>query len=463
MTLETDVLLINPPTSFMGTHKMKSKEKSKELFFYPPLGLGYLASILIDSGFSVEIIDSPTLQLTQEDLISKIDKLRPSIVGISSTTPQIYSTLYLARSVKEEISSDIKIILGGSHISADPNFVNRFPVFDHAILGEAEILFPQIVQKILDGKKIRKMFRGDPPKMLDSLPYPSYDLLPMDKYFMPIHSKHFSSMLTSRGCPFNCLYCSRPAISHFVRYRSGKNTVDEIKLLEENFSVGWIQFVDDTFTLSKKHVEDICKNICDEHLDTYWGCQTRCDLVNREMLNLMYKAGCREITFGVENGSFHIRKLIGKNMTNRIVQKAFFLCQEVGIDTVSFWILGLPTETIKELNKTIKFACRLPSPYAEFHIATPFPGSRLFDLALNEGKITQKTWDDYAENGGRIPTYVPTKLTFNQLIMYQKKAYRSFYFRPKSIINQIGKIKSMSDIKRITQSAIIIWKEIIHS
>ena len=407
----TDIVLVNPPHSFSEAHRGK---KGKEFLSYPPLGLLYLASSLIEHGIKCIVIDAPALGLDISETVNRVCSFQPRAVGITATTPQ----MRIAVKVASQLRPFYTTILGGAHISADTDCVRRFPYFDTGITGEAEITLVQALEKNLVG-----ILKGERPQDLDQLPFPARNLVNSSMYYMPIHSKRFTSIISSRGCPYDCLYCSRPVIGRNVRFRSPENVAEEVEQCVKDFNVEWFQFVDDTMTLNRERTTRLCTLL--RPLNIQWGCQTRVDLVDRELLSLMHKAGCHEISFGVESGSTRVRKVLHKEFEDFEVIQAFQLCEDIGIETTAFFMLGLPTETRDDLNTTVKLSCKLPATYSEFHVTTPFPGSGLQpDLNI---------WDDYIKTDNPLPHY-NTSLAIDK---FQKHAYRSFYFRPEYILRRL--------------------------
>jgi len=432
------IVLVNPPHSFAETHSgREGKRKSDDIFSYPPLGLLYIASMLKQDGIEVRVIDAPALKIGVREIVQEIEKEKPVIVGMSATTPQTYTAVQLAKMLKAEYNNNLIIGIGGAHISADTDFINRFPYFDFALTGEAELTLPKILRKILNGERVKGIYHGEAPSNLDRIPFPARELINNDLYFMPIHEKKFTSIIASRGCPYNCLYCSRPVIGQNVRFRSPKNVVEEMKQCVDEFGSQWFQFVDDTMTLNRDRIIRFSEEIVNQKLEVEWGCQTRVDLVDEKLLRAMFKAGCREISFGIESGIERVRAVLRKNFTNKSVFKAFDCCRKIGIETTAFFIIGLPTETKDELHQTIKFSKMIKADYIEVHVATPFPGSDLFAIAAKEGIIPIDIWDKHARGELEdFPLYVTPTLTEEDLHREQKRAYVTFYFRPSYIFHR---------------------------
>lgn len=456
------VILVNSPHSFVETHRGRvGKRKVGEILSYPPLGILYLASMLEKDGIEVKVIDAPALEIGVSEVVHEIEKEKPVFIGISATTPQTRKAVQLAKILREQYKDDIIIGLGGAHISADPDFINRFPFFDFGLTGEGEVTLPKIVKEILDGKKIRRgIYHGESPSSLDNIPFPARHLINNNHYFMPIHEKKFTSILASRGCPYDCLYCSRPVIGRNVRFRSPKNVVNEMKECIDKFGIEWFQFVDDTLTLNRNQVIQLSEEMVNQKLQIEWGCQTRVDLVDETLLRAMYKVGCREISFGIESGSERVRAVLRKNFTNKNILKTFKLCRKIGIETTAFFMLGLPTETKDELDQTIEFSRKIEVDYIQVHITTPFPGADLFSIAIKEGIVSNNVWDEYAKGPTEdFPTYVPSTLIGEDLHRQQKHAYKTFYFRWQYILRRLFlDIYSVKKLQRNIKTAISLMK-----
>jgi len=455
------VILVNPPHSFIETHRGREKQgKTKEILSYPPLGVLYLASALETDGIKVKVIDAPAHGFRLQETVHEIEKGKPVFVGISATTPQTYAAVQLAKTLRERYRDDLVIGLGGAHVSADPDFINRFPYFDFAIKGEGEITLAKIVRMILNGERLRGVYHGQAPSNLDEVPPPARHLVNNNLYFIPIHEKRFTSIIASRGCPYDCLYCSRPVIGRNVRFRSPRNVVAEMIECIDKFRIQWFQFVDDTMTLNRSHIIRLCDEILNRKLDIEWGCQTRVDLVDAQILSAMRKAGCREISFGIESGSERVRRVLRKNFKDESVFKAFKFCRKIGIETTAFFMLGLPTETRDDLYRTIEFTRMIQADYIEVHITTPFPGSDLFTNAIKEGRVPINVWDKYAEGKTEnLPLYVPPTLIGEDLSKEQKRVYRMFYFRPHYILRRF--FLDMSSVKKLKQdvkTAIVLMR-----
>ena len=366
-------------------------------------------------------------------------------------TPQLQGTVELAKTIKAKLGSKIKIFFGGPHISADPDFINRFSdIFDYAITGEAEITLLESLEKLIAGKKIPKVQAGKVIMNLDTIPFPDRSLIKRDKY------SQRESMMYSRGCPYHCYYCSRPSISKITRYRSAKNIIDEIKLAYKD-CLGEIDFQDDTFTLNKGRVMDFCKEVIEENLNLDWRCNTRIDLVDEELLCEMKKAGCSLIHFGIESGNEKIRKeIVNKGQfTNKEIYKVISWCKKYKIKVAGYFMIGHPGETKKDLEDTKKMILNSGIDLLGLSIPTPFPGSRLYEIARERGIINEKIINKFANKelgegyAGNYPVFTSEKISRDFIFSLMKEINRNFYLNPKMFLRKF--LEDISSFNRLKQ------------
>ncbi|MEM5832118.1 MAG: radical SAM protein [Candidatus Aenigmatarchaeota archaeon] len=394
----TDVLLIHPPTP-------------PTVIFLPlfPLGLGYLASSLENNGLEVKVLDLNVEDMNYEKVKKVISSFNPSIIGISSTSLTLPFTLKLAQLIKSEL--DVPICIGGPHASVDPTFVHRFKnFFDYQIIGEGEITFPWLVRKILKNKKIRKkVFFGKPVQNLDSLLFPAYHLFPMKKY-----TRHTGIILSSRGCPYSCIFCSLH--SEKVRFRTPRNVIEELKLLKEEYKIEKIEFEDNNFTINRKRVIDFCNQLLKEKLEIKWSCQTRSDLVDINILKIMKKSGCELISFGVETFSEKLQQKIKKNIPPNVSAQAILSVQKVGMKVGVNCLFGLPMEKREDIECTIHWLKKLKPNFVFPSFVVPFLGTEVFEILVKKGKIDKNIWDVYTR--GLVPPPVSVSENFNRLLYF---------------------------------------------
>ncbi|MFX0023370.1 MAG: B12-binding domain-containing radical SAM protein [Candidatus Hermodarchaeota archaeon] len=423
---------------------------------YPPLGIAYIASYLKKYNYDVSILDSKVLNLTTAETKDRILKEKPDIVGITSMTPIIKGALEAAKLVKE-VSNNIITVIGGPHISVFPKETLSYDFIDFGIYGEGEHTMLELVNSIHNGKDFsnitglvykrnKKVYINQPALVenLDELPFPSRDLLPVEKYHCVISKKPFTTMMTSRGCPFKCSFCFKGPSDKKIRYRSANDVVNEIEHCIEKYKVKTIMFYDDTFNLNKNHVKNICNIMIERGIDVEWEAPARVDLVNEKILRLMKRAGCVRLRYGVESGNDEILALMNKRITVRKVEEVFRTTKKNGIKTFAYFMIGYITEDEKTIRNTINFAKKIDPDWIMFNVVTPLPLTDLHELCVEKGKIGQNYWKDFVLNktNERLPFLV------ENADKWVRRAYREFYFRPKVLLKKLFAIRSIDTIKK---------------
>ncbi|MEM1531631.1 MAG: radical SAM protein [Nitrososphaerota archaeon] len=448
------VCLISPPYA--------SAVKSVVGISSPPLGLAYLASMIKDE-HEVKIIDSNVLNYGFEDIKKELKNFGPDIVGITSTTPSIYEA-YKVADIAKKVNENCIVVIGGPHVTFLPEEVlMECKSIDIVVLGEGEETFRELVNAVerglpledVKGITFRKhekivVTKPRPPiKDLDEIPFPSLDILPVEKY--ELQGVKYMPIMSSRGCPFRCYFCASSRIfGGCWRCRSPKNVVEEIELIHDKFGIRNIEFVDDTFTLSERRVEEICKEILKERLDISWGASSRVDSINRELAEKMRKAGCWIVYLGIESASQEILNKTGKRITVDQVIKAVKTLKEAGIKVLGSFILGFPEETVKTAEQTIALAKKLDLDYAQFSILTPYPGTSLYEYAKKNDMLLTRDWSKF---NAIEPVMKLKNITPGQLRSLLEKAYLTFYMRPK-IFWRFIKQKQFHIIKRTIKTVI---------
>jgi len=458
------VMLISPPYPKDRIFRKSMKNLGAVL---PPLGIAYIAAMLEKDDHTVKIIDGPACATVFgydfKDLEKDIADFSPDVVGVSASTSQL-EHVKKAISIAKSVNKDCVVILGGTLISADPKALLGFEQVDFGVYGEADLTFSDILKAVEDKKPVEGMegviWRSNgqvnflKPKMiinLDQIPMPARHLLRMEIYRpSPANYRRLpaTTIMTSRGCPYQCIFCSRPTEGTAFRAHSAERVVEEIEHLATKYGIKDLQIFDDTFSLIPSRVEKICKGIIEKKLDIGWNCMTRVDKITPELLALMKKAGCYEIGFGIESGSDRILQFIKKSTTTDLVRKGVKMTKEAGIDVRGFFMLGFPTETKDEVLQTINFAKELDVDVAQFMISTPLPGTEMWEIAKQNGTVNEDDWNSFT-------FYAPEKMPFSsnllndqELLSLYRKAYKSFYLRPKFILRQLAKIRNFADIYR---------------
>ena len=430
----------------------------------PPLGIGYLAAHIRD-GVEVKLLDALVeapyknkpyskemilVGLSFEDIIAQIKEYKPDLVGISCIfTSQFISVVALAKLIKEQVDPEIVIVTGGTHPSFLPERSLNESIADYIILGEGEITFKELINVHNQNGKIENLdgiaFRDNGAirinkrinyiQDLDSLPFPARDLLPMEKYFevnmpMALHwrKRRNTSIITSRGCPYHCTFCSSTVHwGNRYRYRSPDNVLSEIQLLKDDFGVEELKFQDDNFSLPRWRIEAILKGMIDRHLAMPWNTPNGVAIwtFDEDLIKLMKQSGCFEITLSIESGDPYVLKnIIKKPLDLKKAKEISRLLRKYKISTYGYFILGLPGENMGNIRNTISFANELKLDYAIPFIYNPLPGSTLFDTCIEKGYL-KKDFDP-----GNVSTYYSTGINsdefdLSELTKLQKRTYFS--------------------------------------
>lgn len=477
-----------------------------------PLGLAYLASYLEKKGHSPEILDCMAyyeyitkisedkhrIGLPEKQIIEKIKEFNPDIVGIScGYTVHEADSLRTAELVKK-INKNILVVFGGAHSSANPGSVLRDKNVDIAVIGEGEITFSKIaenwdnqkkIKKIngiafRDNKKIKKMNKSlsvsqnphsdfkikiNAPseyiQNLDELPFPARHLLPMERYLKhPQNSianmrSPTTEIITSRGCPFNCIFCSIHTVwGRKWRARSSKNVVDELEELYNKYGIREFRFFDDNISWDKKRMIGICDEIIKRRLDIRWDTPNGVAIatLNEEVLRKMKKAGYYKIIMGIESGSENTLKFMRKPVSLEHARKIIKICNKIGIWTWSTFVIGFPNEDRKEIQKTIDFSKNSGLNFATFYIAQPYPGTDLFEVYKKEGLLKKGINVNSTVTNTQYDT---CHFSAEQLRGLQKQAYSEFlrkriisYLNPVKFYNEfLNRIRSFEDISYVAR------------
>ncbi|MBU4223044.1 MAG: B12-binding domain-containing radical SAM protein [Euryarchaeota archaeon] len=398
----------------------------------PPLGLASIAAVLEQKGHLVEIIDANALQLSDREIVMKVKGA--DVIGITAMTPAINSAIKIAKEIKRE-DPEQTIILGGPHATILPEeTLNKAPQIDMIVRGEGEKTMWELFDALENNKDLQNIngltfrnngIRSTPSQPsivdLDNLPFLAYHLLPIHKYKLhPPHGRKlpYMAMMTSRGCPYNCIYCSKPIFGQKFRAQSPERTVDEVEYLIDKFKIKEIVFYDDSFTLNKNRIFQLCEEIHKRKIDIIWSCETRVDLVNEELLKAMKKAGCYMIAYGIEAGNQMILNNLRKKITTEQIRSAIDLTHKAGIQSVGYFMLGSPWETPATIRETVDFTKSLKLDFAQFSVMIPFPGTDIFELYMKSGHVTSN-WDDYI--------YASLKSASTPVLKpgcFQRKSYR---------------------------------------
>lgn len=446
---------------------------SKAYQITPDIGLGYLGSVLRKNGHRVNIIDCVNKGLDNDDLLSHIKNGRYDAVGFKVFTKDLNSVREAAQRIKE-FNKNIITIAGGPHPSCSPKQTLEYiKDLDFTIFGEGENALTALIENTQESPDMSDKLsrvnnlawrnKGDIIlnekeicEDLDNLPFPAWDLLNPNEYppapqgFM-LKSFPTAPIMATRGCPFDCSFCCGKLITgKKLRYRSPDNLINEIRYLHDNFGVSEVHFEDDNFTMRKDYVLEVCSKINQLPFKLYWALPqgVRLSTLDRELLEEMKNAGCYSFSLGIESGSQNVLNSMKKMQTLDGVYEKVKLINDVGINTMGFFILGYPTETVKDAEETISFSQKLPLTYASFNIFKPYPGTPIYDELKTQGKLGNLDWNtfDYDKVSWSSGFMNPEEVK-----SLQKKATLSFYLRPKILFKFLSSIRTFTQIKFLMQ------------
>jgi len=421
---------------------------------YPPLGLGYLAAVLTQHGFTINLIDGQIL--TQEEYHKKLAMIKSQLIGISSTINQLVESFHLAKILKASTPNSL-IFIGG----AGPSCLSLEKIpenFSGAgfILGEGEETIVELAQLIRDQQsylacsnlliKMGKNFNATPRKLmeinLDNLPFPLRELFPLERYLESCQRKYAFrslSLIASRGCPFQCIFCDKGVSGTKYRVRSAMNIFTEINELNERYSVNDLHFYDDLFLLDQQMVKNLCELITASKIagKISWSAQARVDLINEEILLLMKESGCEELYFGVESGNNQILKYLNKGFTVEHTIYAFDLCRKIGIRPGMCLIVGIPGETYDDLQLAKKLIKRAKPSLVSLSYLTSYPGTPLFERYKT--RFTEpalENWRDDLPQSYGIESTISARQFHNELSDYFANLLKSDKIHPSRFLER---------------------------
>jgi radical SAM superfamily enzyme YgiQ (UPF0313 family) len=459
------VVLINPPEMIAGEEGgsgFGARTFVKQLRVLPPLGLAYIAAVLKRASHKVTLIDANALRMGPEQVLERVAALSPDVAGITCVTPLYPVVVHMCRSLKKRLPG-VTVIVGGPQVTIMPELTMQNPAFDFGIAGEAEIAMPQLLD-VLSGNGSPETIGGVLHRTgdtvlssgaaelmaIDEIPFPFRQGLPNERYFdLTTESRRVSSIMTARGCPYACSFCERYIRGGHYRMRSADNVVAELQELVDTYGCTEVVIYDDTFTANKRRTAEICELILERGLKFRWDCRTRVDCVEPGLLALMARAGCSRISYGVESASEDVREEFNKRITLEQVQQAFEWTRAAGIRILGYFMLGAPGETRESIERTLALSVTLNPDFAYYSIVVPYPGTDLYDRALERGLIGHDYWRDFVESEGTLSEPVPMfehdDVTRSYLLSTLRSAYFRFYLRPSYIARRFRSIRSLSD------------------
>ncbi len=463
------ILFLNPPF-FSGDLYMKEvgrcgrRAVAGEL--WPQTGLAYLAAVALEEKCDVDLIDAMASRVGIDELTQRICNFAPDLVVANTTTPTFKNDVLVLERLKA--AHPAIYAFTGTHVSALPDQSLKNSQADLIFINEAEETLREIIRHWDNWHNVPGIaFRNGnnvkitPPRPyianLDDLPFPARRFLPNHQYKMPFfEDKPYATVIPTRGCPWKCIFCRAGEVwGAKIRTRSPENVIAEIEQIIGEFSIRNIVFMTDSLTLDKKWANAFFDAIPGRGLKFRWICNSRVDAITPDLLKKMKAAGCLLISYGVESGSQEILDASKKKITLDDSRDAMRWTREAGIMSMAYFIIGLPGETNETIEASIRFAKDIKPDYVNFHIATPFPGTELYEIAKQNRWLISDDWSEYEEEGSAVLR--TETLTGQDLVEAQKRAMRKFYLRPVRLVKEVSNIKNLAQLRaRIKAGASIL-------
>lgn len=472
------ISFVNPP------YKTIYKNVSGASGIIPPLGIAEIASYIRTKGYESNIIDANALDISIEETVNAITELNPDILGITATTSSFQVASEIISKYKE-INPKVLTVIGGVHASTSAiEILSDYLHFDLVVSGEGEKAFELILNSYSSNdfsnipgvsycdknNEVQSTQTSSPHLLIKDLPSPAFDLLPMEKYQLPIHHSGFGKKIpfqpffmifTGRGCPMSCNFCASHTVwGNKVRFKTTEQVMHEIDTIVNVYNVKVFDIADDIFTINKSRLYEILNAIIERDYKIHFNCSSRADTLNSKDLELLKKAGCYLIRFGLESGSQTILNLMNKRLDLEKSISTVKLTHKYKIATSASYILGYPGETKETALETIKFAKKLKTSVSLFFFAIPYKGTSLYDYAIeNKLKINKnpKYWINFPDK----PVLEIPDLSSDELIKIRKKAYRVVLFNFNALYRNLIKIRDLKTLFRGIRSAFAILHLVI--
>ncbi|MDD5773368.1 MAG: radical SAM protein [bacterium] len=390
------ILLIQPPHYYLG------KSRSPSFF---PIGMGHIAKVLLNSGHTVEILDIYAYQYTNEEVIKRLEKSVNDIVCISSFSTQYNYVKWIAQQIKK-MDPHKKIIVGGALATFNSRVLLETTDVDICVIGEGEITIKELIENFDNLKNVKgicfKEKQGEILttltreyiKNLDEIPFPAYELFPMEIYINNLNVEGIkeklrtANIICGRGCPYSCYYCSK--VFSGVRLRSVDNFIKEISWLKDKYKIEGVFFNDELLIVNKKRTIELCERLAD--LKIKWNCQGRVNTLDPEILRIMKKSGCTAVGYGIESGSQRILDAMNKKVSVRQAKEIIIETKKAGLYPMIQMMFGYPGEDMQTLNETVNFFKEIDDPGTNLNYTTPLPGTKLWEYTLQKGLIKDEKY-----------------------------------------------------------------------
>lgn len=469
------VLLMVAPSADALTLE-NSNDIAQNMGFFPPLGILYIGTYLRNnSEHDVRVIDSESERLTYEVIEERIINYKPDVIGITAFTNTLKSVIDIVK-IAKRVCPDCLIILGGPHVPLYMRESVEIEGVDYAINGDGEYAFKKLLDILENGSKennieaeLKKVdgivFKASDGELynngyariddIDSLPFPDRSFLIKELYFCILgKNRMMTTIMSSRGCPFQCTFCNTP--DKVFRYRSPQNVVDEMEYIAST-GVEEIFFFDDLFNINAERGINICDEILERGINVKWAFRGRVTGISEEFIKKAKQAGCERIQFGIEKATDESLKKVKKASTVKDVISAVNLAKKYGIMCVGNFLLFTPGECEEDAEEIIKFSLKLKLDHAEYSVFIPYPGTQIYEEGLKSGFFEKDYWAEYVRNPDTDFQLIwEEKVPKERMYSITSKAHKRFYFRPRIIWNELKRMSSWKELKRNINGARII-------
>lgn len=467
------ILLFNPPGPD-GRGYIREGRCTQETgvwaTLWPPVSLASAAAVLEEDGHQVRVIDFPAIRLDVDTLMKIIRDERPDFAIWNTGTPTLPFDLNIARLIKKESPETATGVIG-THVTILPEEALRQPAVDIVIRGEPEKIIRNLcthgasgweaVKGISYRRRDGNGIHNNPPEDFlapEAIPKPAWHALDCSPYRLPLKGRQFLIVSPTRGCPYQCSFCTAPIYyGKKLRERPIEHVMDEIEDNVARHGVREFFIWADTFTVNRNYVMRFCQAIMERDLRIAWTCNSRVDTVDEELLTMMKKAGLWMISFGLESGADNVLAHSEKKITVDQSKTAVTAASRCGIKVAGHFIFGLPGETEKTMEETLALALKLPLDIAQFYVAAPFPGTKLYDEALRNNWFKNRASQFYSQSDAALEL---PGLPAERVNAFRRYAYKKYYARPQAVwkIFSMMELEAMkllfADVKRFLKWAV---------
>lgn len=465
------VMLIMPPAENTVKYFQGWQLKTSDYGVFPPLGLLYIATVLKERvpDAEIKVVDCVSEKIGYPVLTRMLKTFKPQVIGITAFTVSLVDVLKIA-GIAKGLNKNVHICIGGPHNFVFPKQTLEYAEVDSIVVGEGEYVFTELIKQLKDGRVTGgreglytkpDLNNGDFKKAvikdINMLPFFDIGFIKRGLYRSTVGKyRNIITLLSSRGCPYNCTFCDSPY--KVFRGRAIDNILEEIKLrLNQGYKE--IFFYDDTFNINLVRITDFCHKILAANIKFFWSFRGRVNTVTFAMLKLAKRAGCERIHFGIETGTDEGLRALKKDITVEQIKNVLSWCRQLKIKTIADFIIGLPFEKSKEdVIKNIERLVDFSPDYAQFNVLQPLPGTEIYKSGIEQGIIDQAKWEDFVKSP-RIDFQPPLWTEYlgrGELANLYSYAYRKFYLNPNTILRNIFPLTTMSEFNRILKGGIKI-------